>query len=102
MRIHWQLTHVAIAFTRWSVFKCFTFETGKYAGHMSTLQINQPQFIWVKMQPVTFCGFVDRILYFTHVIQDNRLTQYTLYTAISRKVVGKSARDNPERYCGWF
>ena len=25
-----------------------------------------------------------------------------LYTAISRKVVGKSTRDNPERYCGWF
>ena len=24
-----------------------------------------------------------------------------MYTAISRKVVGKSARDNPERYCGW-
>ena len=23
-------------------------------------------------------------------------------TAISRKVVGKSARDNPERYCGWL
>ena len=23
-------------------------------------------------------------------------------TAISRMVVGKSARDNPERYCGWF
>ena len=23
-------------------------------------------------------------------------------TAISRKVVGKSARDKPERYCGWF
>ena len=23
-------------------------------------------------------------------------------TAISRKVVGKSARDNPDRYCGWF
>ena len=23
------------------------------------------------------------------------------YTAISRKVVGKSARDNLERYCGW-
>ena len=22
------------------------------------------------------------------------------YTAVSRKVVGKSARDNPERYCG--
>ena len=25
-----------------------------------------------------------------------------VYTAVSRKVVGKSARDNPERYCGWF
>ena len=24
------------------------------------------------------------------------------YTAISRKAVGKSARGNPERYCGWF
>ena len=23
-----------------------------------------------------------------------------VYTAISRKVVGESARDNPERYCG--
>ena len=25
-----------------------------------------------------------------------------LYTAISRKVVEKSARANPERYCWWF
>ena len=25
-----------------------------------------------------------------------------MYTAILRKVVGKSAHDNPERYCGWF
>ena len=25
-----------------------------------------------------------------------------LFTAISRKVVGKSARDNTERYCGWL
>ena len=24
------------------------------------------------------------------------------FTAISRKVVGKGARDNPERYFGWF
>ena len=24
------------------------------------------------------------------------------YTAISRRVVGRSARDNTERYCGWF
>ena len=26
----------------------------------------------------------------------------SMYTAVSRKVVGKSVRDNPERYCGWF
>ena len=25
-----------------------------------------------------------------------------MQTAISRKVVGKRAHDNPERYCGWF
>ena len=25
-----------------------------------------------------------------------------IYTAIPRKVVGKSARDNSERYCGCF
>ena len=24
------------------------------------------------------------------------------FTANSKKVAGKSARDNPERYCGWF
>ena len=32
----------------------------------------------------------------------SRRFSVNLYTAISRKVVGKSARDNPERYCGWF
>ena len=26
--------------------------------------------------------------------------RYATYTAISRKVVGKSALDNPKRYCG--
>ena len=30
------------------------------------------------------------------------LASWNLYTAISRKVVEKSARNNPERYCGWF
>ena len=25
-----------------------------------------------------------------------------MYTTVSRKVGGKSARDNPKRYCGWF
>ena len=28
-------------------------------------------------------------------------SKYHLHTAISRKVFGKSARDNPERYCEW-
>ena len=29
--------------------------------------------------------------------------QVPLYvSAISRKIVGKSARDNTDRYCGWF
>ena len=30
------------------------------------------------------------------------LPVWDAYTASSRKVVGKSARDNPERCCGWF
>ena len=36
----------------------------------------------------------------TQLDYDNSV--HTRYTAISRKVVEKSARDNPERYCGWF
>ena len=36
-----------------------------------------------------------------HVSREQPCLKYR-YTAISRKVVGKSARDNPERYCGWF
>ena len=27
---------------------------------------------------------------------------FVVYTAVSRKVVGKSSLDNPERHCGWF
>ena len=30
------------------------------------------------------------------------VANFFMHTAISRKVVGESARDNPERYCGWF
>ena len=38
-----------------------------------------------------------------HGLCKERLAQWPphLYTAISRSVVGKSARYNPERYCGW-
>ena len=35
------------------------------------------------------------------MIEPHALSEF-LYTAISRKVVGQSARDNPERYCGLF
>ena len=31
-----------------------------------------------------------------------RNTDRSIHTAISKKVVGKSERNNPERYCGWF
>ena len=30
------------------------------------------------------------------------LPKRKMYTAISRKAVGKSERDNRERHCGWF
>ena len=34
-------------------------------------------------------------------VHENVANSYNdAYTAISRKVVGKSARDNPKRYCG--
>ena len=36
----------------------------------------------------------------TQLDYDNSV--HSRYTAISRKVVEKSARDNAERYCGWF
>ena len=32
--------------------------------------------------------------------EDTFIEPFALYTAISRKVVGESARDNPEKYCG--
>ena len=35
-------------------------------------------------------------------VSDSSYSQLKLNTAISRKVVGKSARDNPKRYCRWF
>ena len=52
-------------------------------------------------------GFEDLIildrpidLLFVRILYTIRV--WRLFTAISRKVVGKSACDNPQRYCGWF
>ena len=42
-------------------------------------------------------GERDCLLFFVFV-----LFVCLFLSAISRKVVGKSARDNPEKYCGWF
>ena len=39
-------------------------------------------------------------LHFSKIAQDRPYTFW--HTAISRKGVGKSARDNPKRYCGLF
>ena len=46
-------------------------------------------------------GTNNRLFYFKF-IRVRRGPIMQIYTAISRKVVRKSARDNPERYCGWF
>ena len=35
-------------------------------------------------------------------VTEKTVAEKLRFTAVSRKVVGKSARDNPERYCGWF
>ena len=63
---------------------------------------------WVKQ--CVFCGkFFSKFLVLGNLTcaQEPRWRRVawrtrTLYTAISRKVVGKSARDNPERFCGWL
>ena len=57
---------------------------------------------WLKFNFETIGPFIRekirRVLHKTRLKQDVNFP----YTAISRKVVGKSARDNPERHCGWF
>ena len=37
-----------------------------------------------------------------NVAEKTTVSGLLLYTAISRKVVEKSAHGNPKRYCGWF
>ena len=37
-----------------------------------------------------------------NVAEKTTVSGLLLYTAISRKVVGKSECGNPKRYCGWF
>ena len=44
------------------------------------------------------CGSLDQI--FEQIVSTKAMKVSN--TAIWRKVVGKSARDNPETHCGWF
>ena len=37
----------------------------------------------------------------SHLLSNHRDNK-EMYTAVSRKVVRKSARDSPKGYCGWF
>ena len=82
-------------------------------GHLSTTatSLQRPFFlvdspyIWACFNLSTtatfFCpqgGSCERF----NCVQKGHLFRQKWYTAISRKVVGKSARDNAERYCGWF
>ena len=46
--------------------------------------------------------FADGIIRWPFLLPHIHMPVCNAYTAISKKVVGKSARDNPERYCGWF
>ena len=41
-------------------------------------------------------------VYSEKVAGTGHILSFHQYTAISRKVVAKSARDNHEGYCGWF
>ena len=50
---------------------------------------------------VVYCLFYTLVSISTNSYFDMIMCIINAYTAISRKV-GKSARDNPERHCGWF
>ena len=46
-----------------------------------------------------------KVISFSCRLENKNKIKYSssvVYTAVWKKVVGKSARDNPDRYCGWF
>ena len=65
-------------------------------------------FIWLFCTAITtICIFLITIIIIIcqeamSLCSHNLYKSTGSYTAVSRKVVRKSARDNPERYCGWF
>ena len=72
-------------------FRCFSkkdFFFGYYRTIWYTYQKEEPCYIVLvtRLLPNTHCGD----------------SYVSVRLQLSRKVVGKSAHDNPERYCGWF
>ena len=61
--------------------------------HCLYMYSSEKKYIWSKLQEKKYKLKIDII---------SVSLELWHYTAISRKFVGKSARDNPERYCGWF
>jgi len=54
--------------------------------------------VWISLTCLYVKEFAVRTL--GSIVQT--VWNWCMYTAISRKIVGKIARDNPERYCGWL
>ena len=69
----------------------------RHAGvfQISTMLILGTGFQFKSLWPVQALNLTRR---WTFALQ----LRNTADKVISRKIVGKSARDNPERYCGWF
>ena len=82
-------------------FKPFTPNTGqtnKFTKDYKFLSIKS-QTVNKTMEEFCLRGFS---IWMVRAQKDQNHFLVSFYTAISRKVVGRSARDNPERYCGWF
>ena len=66
---------------------------------LENLRRNLRVFLLISVWWVDICCTLTICLTCTRCIRER---QMKANTAISRKVDGKSTRDNPERYCGWF
>ena len=77
----------------------------------ASFKFKSPAFTWPPPPPhVTLIGALvnKKLMYVLNFSSqaERQVSDVTsegvVYTAISRKVVGKTARDNPQRHCGWF
>ena len=65
----------------------------------SFLRRDMEDILW---QMLSFTYENTKIIHVNCGVKNYLKEDYRSYTAISKKVSGKSAPDNPERYCGWF